>query len=147
MNTSSDNAVWSDQFAQGTDNLENESPQELRDDIRQTRNQMGETLGAIESRLTPQHFVTQAKDTLTTNAQQLATEAVNRAQILGANAQAQANDLAHVARDQAEYRGQQAREWYSHMSTTYPWFLPALIGGGVLALAGLLTWIVAARND
>lgn len=147
MNTSSDNAVWSDQFAQGTDNLENESPEELRDSIQQTRDQMTQTIGAIESRLTPQHIASQVKDTVTTNAQQLTTQAVNRAQALGANAQVQANDLAHAARDQAEYRGQQVREWYSHMSATYPWFVPALIGGGVLAVAGLLTWIVAGRND
>src|SRR5690349_3740381 len=101
MSTTSNNPVWSDHFNDGTGSTQDESPEQLREDIQQTRGRMSATLGAIESKLTPQHIVTQAKDALATNAQQLAnqasanaqqltSQAVVRAKALGTDAQAQA---------------------------------------------------------
>lgn len=123
-----------------------ESTGQLRDDIQQTRESMSATIDQIEWRLSPQHLATQAKDTLTTNAQQLAMQAGNRAQTLSADVQAQANHLAIAAREQAELRGRQVRGWYNGITNQYPWF-PAALLGGVLVASALILWRVNASDD
>ncbi|HEX6819414.1 MAG TPA: DUF3618 domain-containing protein [Ktedonobacterales bacterium] len=144
MSTSSNDILSPD--SRSTTNSSNESVGQLRDDIQQTRESMGATIDAIEWRLSPQRLAVQAKDALTSNAQQLAQQAGNRAQTLGADVQAQANSLALAAREQAELRGWQVRRWYNAITDQYPWFPAALLGGALVASA-LLLWRANARND
>lgn len=159
MGTSSNDILSSD--ADSASNYANESTSDLRDDIQETRESMSATIDQIERRLSPQYLAMQAKDAVTTNAQQLATQAkatlttnaqqlaqgaTNRAQVLGADVQAQANHLALAAREQAELRGREVRGWYNAITDRYPWFPAALLGSALVASA-LILWRVNAHDD
>lgn len=141
MSTSPESPVWSNHFgaASGSNSdtgvPEGASATDLRHDIARTRSEMSGTIDAIESRLTPQRLIAQAKDSLASSASAVATQA-----------QVRANELATGAQEQT----QRLRTEFERLQATYPWLPTALLaaaGAGATTLIAVLVWMGVRARD
>lgn len=103
-----------------------ESPEELRQAIEQTRAEMGETIDAIQAQLSPEHLKEQAKE-------QVREATIGRAEAAVGRAQETAEKLVGHAPDSAR----RARSAVIEMVKRYP------IPTGLLGF--LLSWLVLTR--
>lgn len=139
-------------MGEGTDEVRDRSPEELRADIESTRSEMGETIDAIEDRIGPEQVKESVRretigrarvvaDQTSARVKATSSRLVERAQPALEEARRQAGPYA----EQAQENLQRGRTRLQRMQEDNPAMLYGIVAG-VFAMVILLIWLLS-RGD